>query len=251
MSVLEELAQSHRSGQVEIAAEVTARALQAFSALDLDALDQSFPGWRDLVRQIVNEGRNKSAILARSYVDLAKKAELGRDAKALVTLDTVVSFDQLTGQLIIAGPAGIKRALRRGVSINEAATVARAKSAAMAESLALDGGRNTILSDKQLVYWQRVCSGKPCAFCAMLASRGPIYKTKAKAAFHPHPDCRCMPMPTFRPGGTNASRTDQSKAYLEQWNELTKGRRGKDALNAFRRGFEPVPVRQESILSLN
>lgn len=40
--------------------------------------------------------------------------------------------------------------------------------------------------------WARVLSGETnCAFCAMLASRGAVYKSEKTAGFEPHPKCDC------------------------------------------------------------
>lgn len=51
------------------------------------------------------------------------------------------------------------------------------------------------------VAWARVLSGaENCAFCIILASRGPVYRTKASAgglnatAFHDLCDCECVPI---------------------------------------------------------
>ena len=48
-----------------------------------------------------------------------------------------------------------------------------------------NGGRMTldqaIMEDSQATGWQRVTGPNPCAFCAMLASRGPVFKTGQSA----------------------------------------------------------------------
>lgn len=234
--LLEQLANNHRTAQTEVAAEVALRTLQAWPMLDIQALDATFPGWRDLVQRIINDGRARSSVLAAQYADLVKKVELGPSAQASTTLADVVGFDQVTGNLLLAGPASIKQALRRGTSLNEAVINAQARSAGVAENLALNGGRETLFSDKQVITFARVCSGKPCAFCAMLASRGPVYRSKASAGFQAHPNCHCMPAPSYKRG---AGRSQQSKDFLDQYHASTKGLRGKDALNAFRRSFNP------------
>lgn len=49
--------------------------------------------------------------------------------------------------------------------------------------------------------WARVPSGRGCAFCLMLASRGAVYGSKSAAGgmrdYHDH--CHCQPVPVWRP----------------------------------------------------
>jgi hypothetical protein len=49
----------------------------------------------------------------------------------------------------------------------------------------LSGGRQlideTTGADSQAIGWRRVSDGNPCAFCAMLCSRGPVYRSADKA----------------------------------------------------------------------
>ena len=53
--------------------------------------------------------------------------------------------------------------------------------------------------DALAVGWRRVSDGHPCAFCAMLASRGFVYHTAETAGSmnRYHNDCRCEIVPGF------------------------------------------------------
>ena len=65
----------------------------------------------------------------------------------------------------------------------------------------------TMQDSKEVEGWIRVTSDKPCSFCAMLSSRGPVYKTKQTAKgsnfsntdmdFKVHDHCACVPQPVF------------------------------------------------------
>jgi hypothetical protein len=68
------------------------------------------------------------------------------------------------------------------------------------------GGRTTIFNavehDTEAVGWVRVTSASPCAFCAMLSSRGPAYKSENSGRFRQdgalyHPHCGCQIVPQF------------------------------------------------------
>ncbi|WP_051179727.1 VG15 protein [Nocardia concava] len=72
------------------------------------------------------------------------------------------------------------------------------------QRLVLQPGRATISAaaahDPAKARWARVPSGKTCAFCLVLASRGAVYATKATAGgMHKfHDDCNCTPTPVWR-----------------------------------------------------
>jgi hypothetical protein len=63
-----------------------------------------------------------------------------------------------------------------------------------------DGSRTTIVesakADDKAVGWYRVTDGDPCAFCALMASRGVVYKSTT-VDFEAHNDCGCTSAPAF------------------------------------------------------
>lgn len=90
-----------------------------------------------------------------------------------------------------------------------------------------------IMGDKTAQKWARVTSGKACAFCRMLATRGAVYKSDATASFVPHLKCHCTIEAVFHPESyepTAATRGDQ-KLY----NDSTENAAAGDRFNAFRR----------------
>jgi hypothetical protein len=99
--------------------------------------------------------------------------------------------------------------------------------------LALEGGRETITgtvrTDGLVTGWIRVPSGSACAFCAMIASRGPVFKEET-VGFQAHDHCACVPEP-YHDGSAWPAVNEQ---FRDQWNEVTAGKGGRDALNAFR-----------------
>lgn len=72
-----------------------------------------------------------------------------------------------------------------------------------AEKLVMDAARDTVIGnvrrDPKAVGWARVTEASPCSFCAMLATRGAVYKSQRTADFKSHDHCRCQATPTFGP----------------------------------------------------
>lgn len=77
---------------------------------------------------------------------------------------------------------------------------------AVADEAALQQGRDTIMlnsvQDRANPRFARIPTGKTCAWCFMLASRGPVYKSAdtAGAAKKYHSDCDCQPVPSWNRG---------------------------------------------------
>ncbi|MFI2609668.1 hypothetical protein [Kitasatospora sp. NPDC018619] len=67
--------------------------------------------------------------------------------------------------------------------------------------LVQDGGRDAIHAalqdDPGAIGYYRKTDSSPCYFCALMASRGAVYKSKRTAAFGAHPHCHCQAVPIF------------------------------------------------------
>lgn len=136
--------------------------------------------------------------------------------------------------------------------LNDVMNGAGTISAGAADREALRGGRDlineTAKKDKVAVGWARVTDGDPCPFCAMLASRGAIYRSAASAGIKGlddgelppvhrddlekyHNNCHCQTVPVF---SRNDFMTPEAKEYSRQWREVTRGKAGNEALTAWR-----------------
>lgn len=103
---------------------------------------------------------------------------------------------------------------------------------------AYQAGRDAITRSADVagsqVGWARVTtSPTPCGWCAMLASRGPVYKSKATASFLAHDHCFCRVELVFR--GHPWDGEEQWQQWQGLWVRSTKGEHGKGAIRAFRR----------------
>lgn len=128
---------------------------------------------------------------------------------------------------------------------------AGARQAAAAERIALNGARSetwqTMNKDpKALGYIRLSRTGTPCGWCAMLISRGPVYRSTFTASTPEggsfedgdkyHDNCNCYAMPVFSKidWETNPAYA-LNREYAEMWPKVTKGLGGKAALTAWRR----------------
>ena len=94
--------------------------------------------------------------------------------------------------LTLSGPVTRRVAIRQGASEEEALALARRRVRTGASKAAYDRDRLSVIRSarKSRLRARRVIVGKTCAFCSMLAARGPVY-TPETAAFQAHPHCDC------------------------------------------------------------
>ena len=225
----------HQLLQRRIGGNTVRRLDQLWRLLDTDkALTED--EWATAVLVVLNDAHGVSAEVARRYYQGVRAAELR--TFELVREFGVVSLREEAAKAAIASQlVRLRDLVRKGVDPFEAGRrVGAAQSRELVEYV-LDGGRDTVINtvqrDDRAVGWYRVTDGDPCAFCALLASRGAVYKSQRSASFGSHPSCGCTAEPAFT---ADKFRNTQS----EQWNDLyrrsTRGHR--DKLNSFRRAYE-------------
>lgn len=109
----------------------------------------------------------------------------------------------------------------------------------VAEKNVLDAGRQTIIqavkSDRRATGWEREAEPGCCYFCAMLATRGPAYRSERSADFQAHDHCRCFAEPVFG--------AYQPSAQVQEWKSLyqssTRRAHGmKNMQRAFREAYD-------------
>lgn len=128
---------------------------------------------------------------------------------------------------------------------DEAHRQAGAQQAAAASRVAMNGARSTNWShmtrDRRALGYVRLSrTGTPCGWCAMLISRGPVYKSRESALFNDgdkyHDNCNCYAMPVWNRDQYQSSElTALSRQYEALWPEVTKGHSGKAAVTVWRR----------------
>lgn len=76
--------------------------------------------------------------------------------------------------------------------------------------------------DPQAEGWQRYARPDACGFCALLAGRGDVYRSRSSSSFGAHDSCHCVAVPKFgglpvpvrayTPSGRNITDADRTRA---------------------------------------
>lgn len=234
------LTERHRRAQLAIGAQ----ALQTFTRI--------WPLWtgdersfRDLVTAtvpVVRAHHQLSSAVAGSYFRGFRQAEGAGGALNPRTVD-VLPEGEIAGTLYVTGAEMTRNAILAGQRPETAMQTALVRTSGTVSRLSLRGGRETLVrsvaSDREAQGWARVTSGSPCAFCALLASRGSAYSENG-AAFEAHDHCSCSAEPVYAgselPGRGEEFKDLYNRATREarQSGDLDRGT-SNDLLNAFRR----------------
>lgn len=115
----------------------------------------------------------------------------------------------------------------------------RSKLTGVIEKNVLDTGRHTTLNavhlDRMAKGWAREPEPGACSFCALLATRGAVYKSEQSGGFRSHDHCRCICVPVFNAYEPSA----QIREWQQIYKESKKGVHGPAATRkAFRSALE-------------
>lgn len=239
------LTEQHRRAQLQI----RAKALQDYTRL--------WPVWEGdedsfikLVLAAIVLVKGYQLISSQTAGNYFQSFRIAEDAKgdALTKLADPVDEDKIRAALFATGQNAVKRSLESGKSPEHARGVALTRTSGAVTTQVLNGGRETLLGsvrdDKSALGWSRVTDGDPCSFCALLAGRGPVYKSEKTADFQAHGDCGCNAEPVYSrdaewPGRAREFHDLYNEAIHEanETDELDRGT-SNDLLNAFRRKYE-------------
>lgn len=241
------LTAQHYEGQLRIRALALRDYLRLWPIWTGD--DGSFRQLAEAVVVLVKAHRQLSADLGASYFDAFRLAE-GVDGTAkswLADPMTPEAEDKLIGSLFETGQFSVRRALAAGRSPQEAMNTALTSTSGVVSNKVLEGGRGSLLrstaNDERAKGWARVTGKDPCAFCALLSSRGPVYIAEDTADFEAHGGCSC----TAEPGYEGTAWPGRSKEFHDMYNEaLMQARQdgtmatgtSNDLLNTFRRYYD-------------
>lgn len=230
-----ELTAAHQTAQIVVGARAAAEAHILWDRLDINDLDGSTPYWLASNVRAVNRRVAESQEVASTYLDEYRRAEIGLPAQVALAAPTGTAV-----ALRVAGPVRIKRLIAAGMGAQEAFDGAFTKYAGMVRRQSMMGGRLTVARtagrDRRAVGWRRVTDGNPCAFCAMLASRGPVYRDAAAAdgnQYHAH--CGCTAEPEYSYDWTP---TEEEARYLQAYTDARYAEPNRDVsevLKAMRR----------------
>jgi len=238
------LTEQHRATQIQIRARALSDYLKLWPIWEGD--EDSFRQMVVAAIVLVRAYHGLSAGAGGNYFESFRQAE-GVPGQALARLADPIDEDMVTTSLFVTGQDSVANSLRAGRTAEEARAAALTKTSGSLTRHVLAGGRDTLLqsvaSDKEALGWFRVTGRNPCAFCALLASRGPVYKSDTVGfQAHDHDACTVEPMYSRDaewPGRGREFKDLYNEAVLEaeQAGELRRGT-SNDLLNAFRRRLE-------------
>lgn len=242
------LTDQHRQAQVAVRASALRDFLLLWPLWQGD--DKSFNALVIASVVLVRAYRQMSATLAAAYFDAFRKAE-DPGGFASPILAGPMDAELVTSSLHVTGRVMTDKALRAGKSPQEARKTALVRTSGAVTRHVLQGGRDTLVQsvgeDPRAQKWARVTTGTPCAFCAMIASRGAVFLGEDTAEFQAHDHCSC----TVEPHYEGSAMHPDSKRWRDLYNQAQREARAtgdlkrgtsNDPLNAFRRSLEASGV---------
>jgi hypothetical protein len=237
----DQLTQAYRRDTAAITAALVRDVLRVWPLLDLRNINSSWPALLVVLKAIITSRREASTVVAENYLRRFRQAE-GVTGSLPIVRAPDADDTAMDVSLRATGPASMLRSLSKGVPVETASDRALTTVSGAATRIALDGGRQTVVlsvqQDQRALGWMRVIRPGACAFCAMLASRGPVYKTSETAGddtnrFHDH--CGCVIEPVY---SRDTTWPESSRAAERLWMSSTSGKSGREAINAFRVAYE-------------
>lgn len=219
------LTEQHRILQRRLAALTVAQMRQLWRLLDPENLPASSEDWLTATVAMIERNHAASAALSARYFVQFRQTEV-RDGAFQLPPAPILNREQATTSLTVTG---ISRVAEGKTAVDTAA--------AAAVRLALNGGRGMLVdaveADPVALGWIRVTDGDPCAFCALLASRGPTFKSRGSAGFQAHDSCACTAEPVY---DRNTEWPGRNREWADLYSEVAQGQ--PNPLNAFRRAYE-------------
>lgn len=175
-----ELTEAHKQAQIELAVQAVGESKRILELLDPFRLDATRTDWLGFQVDSALRHHDASVNLAGAYLNAYRAIEGELDDLVMAEFDpapAAVSADSMVVARAkqLTGTVGPRQALTGAWGWYSGSLMATV----------LAGGRNTLIgsveSSRFSLGWRRVTDGNPCAFCAMLASRGPAY-TSAESA---------------------------------------------------------------------
>lgn len=227
-----ELTEAYRVAQARISAQAMLTAIALWPTLVRED-DQA--RWLSLMLRLIRSQGAVSGQLAQRYLAAYRVAELGLGARPFdIPAPRDINEEQVITSMMVTGPVAFTRGARRvGVEpaafSGEAARKIMESNARAVQRHVANVGRDLIeeltLADPRARGHVRVTDGDPCYFCAMLASRGPVYEEDSFDESDPrfegpgehkvHDGCGCLLVPVYGQAPILA----QSAMYEKRWKQ--------------------------------
>jgi len=234
-----EIAAAARAAQLAIRARLLRDVAKLWPALDAKRLDATFPAWSHamsmLVRNYHGQSSHSSAAAYRAAREVATQSPAPRSLIQMAPQPSQKWLDRAFGY---SGPGMLNKDTARP---NTALSTTMGTAARIVRTGADDTTSATAEADPVALGWYFHTDGDPCFWCALIASRGTVFKGDSFEASNRkfigdgtakiHNGCACVVAPVF-------SRTQELPDINREAEEVYKNRGEGDALNAFRRAWE-------------
>lgn len=194
------LTERHRAVQLSVRAATLRDLLAFWGTVDPTNLRGTIDPFTRAAGLVVNSRARQSAAVSTAYAQAFRQAE-GVPGALAIGLPTVIAPERAADTTRGAALSGIINARRRGFSEEAAAQNGFVKVSGAATRLVLNAGRDVVLAsvrgDREARGFQRITGPNECAFCDLLASRGPVYKSEETADFPAHDHCTCSAEPVY------------------------------------------------------
>lgn len=197
----------------------------------------------DATLSLLVVGYGMSRTLAAAYYQAFRFAE-EVSGEFTPVLAPELDRGRAAGTLYRVGLEMHREALRSGRQATDARAQTLLRMTGSVSRQVLEGGRETVIAsvaaDRHARGWARIAGPNCCAFCALLAGRGPTYKTAETASFEAHDHCACGIEPAFDGYEMPAQSAEYKRLYTQAVTEARASgdyARGtsNDSLNALRR----------------
>jgi hypothetical protein len=222
--------------------------MSALRATVIKEVWQLFPAWNpaeagsykameDALVLLTQARAARAAQLASRYYSLFRLIEGGEKAAYVAKLFPVAAEAIIRTAIGASARGGTYKALTSGKTMEQALRNGLVRTIGAVTKQVSDTGRYTLIeavqNDQRALGWTRVTGGNPCAWCAMLASRGPVYKGDADSIEiwdHDHGDC------SAEPAYEGYEWPAKNRELRDLWNQ-TSHDKDTTPLNAFRRAL--------------
>jgi len=223
----------HRKQQLALRASVVRDVMKLWPAWQPSKPD-SYQAFERAMVLLVQSRSIQSAAISARYYEMFRAADApGR--KAVRTVAMAVARDEAAIRAAVSSTAraGVYTALGAGQPYEAAMRNGLVRISGAASREVLNAGRDTVMQeisrDPTALGWMREGGGDVCAFCAMLLSRGPVYKEES-ADFQAHDHCGCFASPYYE----GAAWPDRNRELQQRWKET-------GSLNSFRQSLNKLP----------
>ena len=221
MSDLDAVARAHMAQQVREVAQTQATLARLWDlTLDPSDIDGSFARFQVRASQLIKGARSRGELTAQQYYQAQKVLAGFATPAPVVGLQPTQELANRNA-LHATSVAKAKAAIARGEPPEVALNAAKAAMLRSAKRRILDAPRRRLIAlsdvDDDALGWARVSDAQPCYFCAMLVSRGPVYRA-GTARFPAHDGCGCSARPVMQ-GDPTGGWSPDARALRDLWDK--------------------------------